>query len=151
MKNTRLTSILSSSMVACALMLGSLASTQFASAQSSTMAVVNIPFAFQTPTQTLPAGKYRVIEQTNHLIRLQGSAAGGFVVTYDALKSKAPDHGYMVFVHRGGQYYLRQIWTAGSTQGLECPKSRAEKESMLAKNNEAPSTVELAMNSIPKH
>ena len=36
MKNTKLTSILSSSLIACALMIGSLASTQYSSAQSET-------------------------------------------------------------------------------------------------------------------
>ena len=53
MKNTRLTSILGSNLIACALTIGSLASTQFASAQSPTpLAEANIPFAFQTGSQT---------------------------------------------------------------------------------------------------
>jgi hypothetical protein len=56
-----------------------------------------------------------------------------------------------VFDHYGDKYYLRQIWTAGSTVGAECRKSRAEKESQLAKNAQAPSTVELALNTVPKH
>jgi hypothetical protein len=152
MKNTRLTSILNSSLIACALTLGSLASTQVASAQSSSnMAEVNIPFTFQTATQTLPAGKYRVVFEANHLIRLQGASVGAFVIAYDAIKNQAPDHSSVVFDHYGDKYYLHEVWTAGDTVGLECTKSRAEKETLRAKNTEAPSTIELALNSVFKH
>jgi hypothetical protein len=154
MKNTRLSSILSSGLIACALSLGSIASTPFASAQglNTTAAEVNIPFAFQTTTHTLPAGKYRIVQESRNVIWLQGSSTGAFAVTYDAVASKAPTHGSVVFNKYGDKYYLHEIWTAGNTVGLECPKSRAEKESksQLAKNAEAPSSVELALNYVPK-
>jgi hypothetical protein len=152
MKNTRLTSILHSSLIAGALTIGSLASTQYASAQGSTpLAQVNIPFAFQTTNQTLPAGTYR-IGLSDHVVRLQGPGqAGGFVMSQDAIKNHAPDHGYLVFDRYGDKYYLRQIWTAGNTVGIECPKGRAEKENQVAKNQQPPTSVELALNSIPKH
>jgi hypothetical protein len=152
MKNTRLTSILGSSLIASALAIGSLVSTQVASAQSSTMAEVTIPFAFQVSTATLPAGTYRVVSESSNLIRVQGhGATGAFVITHDAMKATAPDHGSLVFDRYGDKYYLRQIWTAGERNGLECPKTRAEKDNQVAQNMQAPSTVELALNSIPKH
>jgi hypothetical protein len=151
MKNTRLTSILSSGLIACALTIGSVASTQLASAQSPTgLAEANIPFAFQTPSQTLPAGKYRIDRESINLLRLEGPGVGGFVVTHEATKSHASDHGVLVFERYGDTYYLRQIWTAGEKVGLECPKGRREKESMQAKNNTAPSTIEVAYNYVPK-
>ena len=152
MKNTRLTSMLSSSLIACALTIGMLASTQSASAQGSTaLAEVNIPFAFQTPTQTMPAGTYRIDRESGHLIRLQGSGeAGGFVVMDDAIKLHAPKHGYLLFTRYGDQYFLEQIWTAGDTVGLESPKGRAEKETLQAKNKQSQSSVELAFNSAPQ-
>ncbi len=152
MKNTRLTSILSSSVVACALMVGSLVSTQSASAQSTAItAEVTIPFDFQTPTQVLPAGKYRVVHASNNLLWFKGpGSARGFVITHDAIKSHAPVRGTMVFDRYGDKYYLHQIWTAGATTGMECQKSRAEKASMVAKNDAAPSAVELALNSVPQ-
>jgi hypothetical protein len=153
MKNTRLTSILGSSLIACALSLGSLVATQSASAQSTSVAEVNIPFAFHTPTQTLPAGAYRV-DRTGNLLILTStdSKAAGFVLTHSAIKTQAPNHGYVVFERYGDTYYLEQIWTAGENTGIECSKGRAEKESMLAKNTTtAPSSVELALNAIPTH
>jgi len=150
MKNTRLTSILS--LIACALTIGSLASTQSALAQSETLAEVNVPFAFHTPTQTLPAGLYIVDRESGSMLRLRGTgSAGGFVITHDAIKTHAPDHGFAVFERYGDTYYLRQIWTAGNTVGLECAKGKAEKESMQAKNMQAPSSIELALNSVPQH
>jgi len=150
MKNTRLTSILSSSLITCALTIGSLASTQFASAQSSSpVAEVNIPFAFQTPTQTLPAGKYRVVLESGHMVRLQGYSVGGFALTHDAIKTQAPRQGSVVFHRYGDTYYLSQIWTAGVSVGLECTKGRTERQSLQASNNPAPSSIELALNSVP--
>jgi hypothetical protein len=108
MKNTRLTSILGSSLIACALTIGSLASTQSASAQNTkTVAEVDIPFAFQTAMQTLPAGRYRIDRESGQLIRLQGpGAAGGFVEMHGAIKSRVADHGYLVFDRYGNKYFL---------------------------------------------
>ncbi len=152
MKNTRLNSILSSSLIACALSIGSLVSTQPASAQSSdTVAQVTIPFAFHTAMQTLPAGTYRIERESAYLIELKGADSKGssFVLTHDVIQNKAPNHGSVVFERYGDTYYLRQVWTAGNNTGSECPKGRAEKASMkLAKNDQAPSTVELALNSV---
>ncbi len=151
MKSTRFSSILSSGFIACALAIGSLASTQSASAQS-TIAKVTIPFDFQTGKQSLPAGTYRVERESADLILLQGPGnASGFVIMHAASRSKAPDHGMLSFDRTGGKYYLRQIWTAGNPDGLECPKSRAEKAALVATNNEAATTVELAFNSAPQN
>ena len=151
MKSTRLSSILSSGFIACALAIGSLASTQSASAQ--TIAKVTIPFDFQTASsQTLPAGTYLVDRESANLIRLEGPGnASGLVLMHAASRSKAPDHGMLSFDRTGDKYYLRQIWTAGNQTGLECPKSHAEKAAaLLASNKEAVTTVELAFNSEPQ-
>jgi hypothetical protein len=155
MKNLRFTSILGPSLITCALTIGTLVSS--ASAQGTTaVAEVNIPFAFQTPTRTMPAGTYRIDSETTHLILLRGPGrAAEFVVTQDSFRFHAADHGSVVFDRYGNQYFLRRIWKAGDTMGLECPKSRAEKEAekgaQLAKNKQTPDLIELAFNSAPKH
>jgi hypothetical protein len=151
MKNTRFTSILG--LIACALTVGSLASTESALAQiGAPAAVVDIPFAFHTPTQTLPAGSYRINQESAILLRLKGTGStGGFVITHAAIQTHAPSRGYVVFERYGDTYYLRQVWTAGNSAGLECAKGKAEKVSMVAKNMPAPSSVELALNSVPQH
>jgi len=153
MKNTRFTSI--SGLIACALMIGSLASTPSALAQNSGKAVaeVNVPFAFHTPTQTLPAGSYVLDRETPNLLllRVKGSASGGFVITHDAIKNQAVNHGVVVFKRYGDTYYLRQIWTAGNSTGLECTMGKAEKERVQAKSMPAPSSIELALNPVTQH
>jgi hypothetical protein len=156
MKNTRLTSILSSSLIAGALTIGSLVSPQFSSAQSPRpLAEVNIPFDFQTPSQSLPAGHYQVDVESNHLILLRGNgSAQGFVVTSDVTNRGTPAHGTMVFARYGDKYYLRQIWTAGDPVGIECPKSRAEKKTMQAMQaslSQDQGPVELALNTVATH
>lgn len=151
MKNARFTSILG--LVACALTVGLPASTQSALAQMSTsVAVVDIPFAFHTPTQTLPAGLYRIDQETASLLRLKGTGStGGVVFIHNAMRNEAPRRGVVVFKRYGDTYYLRQVWTAGNTTGFECAKGKAEKASTVAKNMPAPSLVELALNSAPQH
>jgi hypothetical protein len=156
MKNTRFSSILSSSLIVGALTIGSLASPQFSSAQTPTpLAEVNIPFDFQTPNQNLPAGHYLVEVESNHLILLRGGGSrNGFVTTHDVINKRTPVRGTMVFARYGDKYYLRQIWTAGNATGIECPKSRAEKQSAQAtqaslKQDQGP--VELALNTVPIH
>jgi hypothetical protein len=151
MKNTRLTSILSSSLIAGALMLGSLALTQSASAQSHmVLAKVNIPFAFQMGNQVLPAGTYVIDRESGHVILLRGpSGAAGFATTIDSRRLHAANHGTIVFDRYGDRYFLRQIWQAGATEGIECPKGRAEKAAVVAQNEQAATTVELAFNADP--
>jgi hypothetical protein len=145
MKNTRLTSILNSSLIACALTIGSLALTPFSSAQAP-MAEVNIPFAFQTATRTLPAGIYLIHRQSAHVIRLEGPGfARGFEITHEIVKSHASNQVVIIFNRYGDKYFLRQIWTAGDNAGLECPKSRAENQE--AKNKQSPGSTLLAFNS----
>lgn len=151
MKDTRLISIFNSSLVGCALMIGSLASTQLASAQMEPpLAEVNIPFVFQTPTQTLPAGIYRIHRKSDHVILLEGPGSErGFVITNDAIQSHASDRSVIIFDRYGDKYFLHQIWTAGHEVGVECSKGWAE--SLEAKNKQPPNSTLLAFNSAPKH
>lgn len=149
MKNTRLNSILGSSVIACALAIGSLVSTQTASAQNN-MVKVTIPFDFQTGSQSLPAGTYRVHRESPDVIRLQGPGrVSSMVIMYSATKSKAPDYGMLVFDRTGDKYFLRQVWTAGDTGGLECMKSHAEKSALVATNKEAVTSIEVAFDTAP--
>jgi hypothetical protein len=152
MKNTRLTSILSSSVIACALAIGSLASAPSASAQSTTTLMVNIPFDFQTDKQVLPAGVYHIERESESIVILRGPGkAAGLVMMHGAIKTHPADHATVVFDRYGDQYFLRQVWTAANPDGLECAKSHAEKAALVAQNYQAPITVELAVNNVPQN
>lgn len=156
MTSSRLNSIIGSTLIACALTIGTLVSTQTAAAQSSsTVAEANIPFAFQAGNGLMPAGKYRVVRESTSLVLLSGpSHAEEFVIVHDAYATKTPSNGKIVFHRYGDKYFLSQIWTQGNSNGLESSKTRAEKEAMketrLAKNDSSPSLVEVAMNAPPQ-
>ncbi len=151
MKNTRLNSILSSSLIVCALTIVLLGSTQSASADvSKSLAKVDIPFAFQAANRTLPAGTYQIDSDSNDIILLHGpNRATVFQMMFKASRLHPADHGAVVFYHYGSKYFLHQIWTEGATNGLECTKSHAEKNALKAQNNQAATLVELAFNNAP--
>ena len=115
MKNTKISSILSSGLIACALILGSLASTHSASAQGSmVLAKVNIPFAFQSGNETLPAGLYTIDREGAHVILLRGpKGAAGFAMTHEANRRQPSKQGTIVFAHYGDKYFLRQLLGSG--------------------------------------
>jgi hypothetical protein len=156
MNNSRLNSILGSSLIACALSLGTLVSTQTAAAQSTnTVAEANIPFAFQAGSQQMPAGQYRIVRESSSLVLLSGpSHADDFILMHEATSLQVPSKGKIVFHRYGDKYFLSQIWTVGNPEGLESSKTRAEKDAMketrLAKNDSAPSLVEVAVNAAPQ-
>jgi hypothetical protein len=152
MKTTRFNSILSSSLIVCALTIGSLASTRSAFAQESTALLrVDIPFAFQMAKQTLPAGVYQIDRRANDIIVLHGpDKASRFLMMHQATTLHPADHAAVVFERYGSKYFLHQVWTGGTTHGLESPKSRAESNALKAQNNQAPTSVELAFNTAPR-
>jgi hypothetical protein len=150
MKNQRFNSILSSSLIACALTIGSFASAPQALAQSTNLAEVTIPFTFQTDHQTFAAGTYRIALESDQLVLLRGPGNSyGMIMMNNAVNVHPSDHGKLVFDRYGNKYFLRQIWTAGNTAGLECPKSRAEKQAIVAANKQTPDSTEVAFNTVP--
>jgi hypothetical protein len=150
MKNHRFNSILSSSLIACALTIGSFASAPQALAQSSQLAEVTIPFTFQTDHRTFAAGTYRIARESDHVVLLRGPGNSyGLILMNDAVNVHPSARGELVFDRYGDKYFLRQIWTAGTSIGLECPKSRAEKQALVAENKQAPDSTEVAFNTVP--
>ena len=149
MKNSHLASIIRSTLIACTLMIGTLASTQSASAQSPWPPY--IPFAFRMGNQTMPAGMYRIDLVSNHVVKLRGpDHAVGSVAMHSATKSFASDTGIIVFDRYGQNYFLRQIWTAGNKDGLESWQTRVEKNTLQANDRKTRSSTQLAFNSTPR-
>jgi hypothetical protein len=154
MKLTNFNTVVTSSLLSCAIAIGALALAPAATAQSnSTIARVDIPFAFQAGSQRMPAGTYHVSEISDHTLQLRGPGknATSFVMVHSVQVLNAPSKGSMVFDRYGSRYYLHQVWTAGDTLGVECPKSRAEKEILQAENNQPATLVQLALVNEPRH
>ena len=54
------------------------------------------------------------------------------------------DKSKLIFHSYGDQYFLSQVWTAGSATGSELRKSAKEKEQGLLARNETPDQVTIA-------
>jgi len=151
MKTLRITSILRSSLIACTLTVGVFAATQSALAQETkALGEATIPFDFQTNLQSVPAGTYRIERISRYILQLRGKDANVSILVNDAYRDRVAAHGTLVFDHYGNKYFLRQVWMAESSEGLECPKGREEKNVLQAQNKPAPNSAELAFNAVPQ-
>lgn len=116
--------------------------TAVGSAQGQSLAYklrANIPFDFVVANQKLPAGKYsigRLVQNSGDSVLLISSVDGGV----HAIRWSTPlesrflkNKGTLVFNRYGDQYFLSQVWPAGSSTGRKLLRSRRERE--LSKNS----------------
>jgi hypothetical protein len=111
----------------------------------------NIPFDFAVGDKTLAAGEYvvgQISTQDNSATAVRSrDGRSNTVRLTNTVQANAPkNRGMLVFHRLGSSYYLAQIWIAGSAEGREMIRGKAEKsaERELAKNA---SSGELAKNS----
>ena len=125
--------------------------TQAGQAQEPILA--NIPFAFTVGNMTLPAGEYRVekLRDSSPALLIQRTDRGAsMIVITSAVEVNAPQaQTKLIFNHRGKQYFLSQVWTAGNARGRELPNSRKEKEQGLLARNEAPEQITTVARLVP--
>ncbi len=106
---------------------------------------VNIPFDFAVDETKLPAGNYtlRRIALTSSYDRLVIQSADGLGDTHTGMTrpnraSEVQKQSKLVFNRYGDQYFLSQVWMAGSDTGRDLFQSRNErnlaKESKLARS-----------------
>jgi hypothetical protein len=95
---------------------------------------VDIPFAFEVGDTSLPAGKYQIKaldDAANDLIEIR-SAKNRTSVVFATLAAelqgdRTERKTELVFNKVAGQYFLNQIWVAGSSIGNELYRSKKEK------------------------
>ena len=95
----------------------------------------DIPFNFTIGDTTLSAGKYelrRVEDLAQNVLEIS-SVDGRTRVIFDATPAQTRDtrpanQSELIFDKYGDQYFLSQIWVAGSSSGHELAKSRMEKK-----------------------
>jgi hypothetical protein len=105
---------------------------------------VNVPFAFQSGSQRMPAGVYRVTIESQHLILLRGDSMSGFVHTNPQI-GKPVVKDKLVFQRYGNQYFLREVWASQSDTGAKCVKTKLEREVEIALSKAAQPGAELAL------
>ena len=140
---------LKSSVLACSLAIVAFAPGSRAIAQNATLNLIaNVPFDFRSGSEMMPAGRYDIQQLSNNVLIVRGTNQNRsqFLVAFiNAEALKPSDHGKLLFHRYGNRYFLYQIWSSGNTTGIELPKSHAEKETLRAANNPAPSLSELAL------
>lgn len=101
-------------------------------AQADEPMLVNIPFAFVAGNVTLPAGEYRIKKLDRNsgvlLIKCSDPSATAIVVTHAAQANERQTESKLMFNRYDNQYFLSQVWTAGSIRGRQLLKSPREKE-----------------------
>ena len=108
-----------------------------------TAVIVNVPFAFQNGSQQLPAGRYTISTDYQHIATIQGLARSGFAMTGSDEDRQPAKTTEVVFDKYGDQYFLHEIWVAGDTSHTYFPTSKAERRE-ISSNRTAPSTVVVA-------
>jgi hypothetical protein len=114
--------------------LGLLLATASASAQTVELKA-NIPFNFIVNKAELPAGAYSLKRQSTNetvmLIQSTDRQTAKMLLPHACISPQPSTQSKLVFHRYGDRYFLSQVWTAGSDQGRELPKSPRETEIAL--------------------
>lgn len=102
-----------------------------AAAQAFHIIKVDVPFGFSSGTGEFPAGKY-TIQPINEggtliLIRSENGKAIGTLMGSSAQVLSPKNETSVVFHRYGDRYFLSQVWTVGTTTGIEIAKSSIER------------------------
>jgi hypothetical protein len=149
-----MTSIFTKNLAMAGLLIGIAMFVATASANAQSLAGpvrVNVPFDFVVANEKLPAGKYliRRAEPTVGDLLLAVTSRDNLV---NALLFTVPVHvltptnkGKLVFHRYGDQYFLSEVWPAGTTTGRAVAKSHAERD-LETKANQSPVSQKLNRN-----
>ena len=152
MKTYRFNSVLSSAILSSAIAMGLLVSTASVQAQSSPKVIATIPFAFQAGSRNMPSGSYNIYLLSEHvlLFRAANGHASGFFMVNPSYEGKVQERGRLVFHRYGDRYFLREVWEAGSNEGITCSASSEEKEILRAQNRQPVTETQVALNTESK-
>jgi len=119
-----------------------------ASAQTIQPSQIKVPFAFQVGSAHFAPGTYTIATVNNLTLNLRGAQGAAFASMKPESNGKAVASSKVVFRRVGGQYFLAQVWTAGSTDHLTAYPTKAEKQALkteLAANQPTAPAVEIAL------
>ena len=116
--------------------------------QAQSRLIANVPFDFHVGKKAMAAGSYEVLcmsEQVD-LVNDMDTGAAAFVVKAIHIQAMHDEDAKLVFNKYGNQSFLSQIWDGRSNVGIELPKSKREKELVLAaKRTHGSETITVAM------
>jgi hypothetical protein len=112
--------------------------------------VGDVPFGFYAGEKAMAAGSYQVEPNDASVEILQNvdTDAAAFLLKAVLVQDKEASGPKLVFEKCGDQYFLIQIWDGTSNTGIQLPRSKREKESLVASDGPANGSeiIVLAMN-----
>jgi hypothetical protein len=119
-------------MIALLVLAGSMAVSAQAQTAHRAPVRVSIPFQFNVGNTTMPAGEYMIRElaedssaATLQISRKDGSA--NVIVNMIGELGNRQAMSTLTFRRYGNQAYFAEIWIDGQQEGLQAPKSKAER------------------------
>jgi hypothetical protein len=100
-------------------------------AQGSPRLTVQVPFGFHVGASMLPAGKYTVdTDVAPSVVRLRSadSKSTVMILANSVQASTTTSQGKLIFNQYGDEYFLSQVWKAGTNAGSELRKTKREFE-----------------------
>ena len=119
-------------MIALAVLVGSMAVAAQAQGISHARLVGNIPFDFNVADMTMPAGEY-ILEQVNPasnraVLQLRSrDGKSSVLIMMNGVSGTASERTRLVFNCYGNRRYFAQAWTSSDASGLQASKSKAER------------------------
>jgi hypothetical protein len=136
-------SILKLSLIAAVFTLASTLSTLNAQSPYD-LAQFKVPFAFEIGSVHFASGTYNIGKLNQVTLAVRGYGGGAFASMKPDSNGETIASNKLIFRRIGNQYFLREVWTAGSDDHLVAYESKAEKQALetaLAANH-SPSTGE---------
>ena len=100
-------------------------------AQGSHRLIVQVPFGFHVGASILPQGEYTVDTDAGpNMVRLRSADSKSSVIiqAISVQTLTTTSQGKLIFNKYGDEYFLSQVWTAGSNRGSELRKTKREFE-----------------------
>lgn len=105
---------------------------------TGTVAVANIPFAFQVGSQPLPAGKYILEMEGSSILLIKGDTRSAILTVYGTSVKKSSPSSFIAFNRYGNRYFLRNVRFAGDDllrASIESKAERRMQQQVVASNN----------------
>ena len=108
--------------------------------------LADIPFSFTSGAHDMPAGRYAVTQMSPHIVVIRSTDLKhtSYVSSTDVTKLRGADRTKLTFHRYGDQNFLYQVWTEGSTSGVQVQRSHTEQEMLQTRNQPLPSMTEVA-------
>ena len=119
-------------MIALVVLVGSIAAAAQAQTARHAPVRVSIPFQFNVGNTAMPAGEYLIrplIPDSGSAILQFSRKDGGAnaIINMIGISGNGHELTKLSFRRYGNQYYFAEVWVNGDRDGLQAPKSKAER------------------------